>query len=166
MTEIAGEHERTMAFAEIALGQLKALRQPASPRNYEIWYSYATGYNPSLNQTINEILARAGNLNEADLEQIYANFISPTRLTDKIDNVGSRVMDEINQVMSMMDAAMGSANNYTESLADVTSKLGNAKDREGLRAIVESLVQTATEMMQNNHTLEQRLTASKQATHE
>ena len=45
-----------MAFAEIALGQIKALRQPAYPRNYEVWYAYATGYNPSLNQTINETL--------------------------------------------------------------------------------------------------------------
>ena len=33
-----------MAFAEIALGQIKALRQPATPRNYEVWYAYATGY--------------------------------------------------------------------------------------------------------------------------
>jgi diguanylate cyclase len=46
MTEPAGEHERTMAFAEIALGQIKALQQPAVPRNYEIWYAYATGYTP------------------------------------------------------------------------------------------------------------------------
>ena len=65
------EHERTMAFAEIALGQIKALRQSASPRNYEIWYAYATGYNPSLNQIINETLAAHGTLTEADLEQIY-----------------------------------------------------------------------------------------------
>ena len=162
MAEIADEHERTMAFAEIALGQLKALRQAATPRNYEIWYTYATGYSPSLNQTINETLARSGTLSDADLEQIYANFISPTRLTDKIDTVGARVMDEINQVMSMMDAATGSANNYTESLADVTNKLGNTKDRDGIRAIVESLVQTASEMKKDNHKLEQRLSASKQ----
>ena len=44
------EHERTMAFAEIALGQIKALRQPATPRNFEVWYSYATGYHPTLNE--------------------------------------------------------------------------------------------------------------------
>jgi diguanylate cyclase len=37
------EHERTMACVDIALGQLKALRQPATPRNYDIWYAYATG---------------------------------------------------------------------------------------------------------------------------
>ena len=42
----ADEHERTMAFAEIALGQIRALRQPATPRHFEIWYTYATGYNP------------------------------------------------------------------------------------------------------------------------
>ena len=37
------EHERTMAFAEIALGQIKALGLSAIPRNYEIFYAYATG---------------------------------------------------------------------------------------------------------------------------
>ncbi len=82
MAEHADEHERTMAFAEIALGQIKALRQAASPRNYEIWYAYATGYHPSLNQMINETLKRSGMLTEADLEQIYATYLSPTRLTD------------------------------------------------------------------------------------
>src|SRR5829696_8145684 len=85
MAELVDEHERTMAFAEIALSQIRALRQPAIPRNYEIWYTYATGYSPSLNQTINETLARSGTLSDADLEQIYASFVSPTRLTDKID---------------------------------------------------------------------------------
>src|SRR5215218_5704969 len=161
MSEPAGEHERTMAFAEIAFGQIKALRQPATPRNYEVWYTYATGYNPSLNQTINETLAKNGTLTDADLDQVYSTYISPTRFTDKIDDVGKRVMDEINQVMAMMDAAVGSASTYTESLTSVTDKLGSSKDRESLRAIVESLVATANEMKQNNHTLEERLNASK-----
>src|SRR4051794_34271366 len=121
MSEPAGEHERTLAFAEIALGQAKALRQPATPRNYEVWYAYATGYNPSLNQSINETLAQNGTLSDADMEQVYSTFISTSRFSDKIDNVGSRVMDEINQVMSMMDAALGSASNYTESLTSATN---------------------------------------------
>src|ERR1700755_3073602 len=151
-----------MAFAEIAFGQIKALHQAASPRNYEVWYTYATGYNPSLNQTINETLAQNGTLTEADLEQVYTTYISTTRFTDKIDNVGSRVMDEINQVMAMMDAAVGTASTYSESLNSVSDKLGNSKDREGLRAIVETLVATANEMKANNHALEQRLSASKE----
>jgi diguanylate cyclase len=161
MTDPGDDHERTMAFAEIAFAQIKALRQPATPRNYEVWYTYATGYNPSLNQTINESLAREGTLFDADLEKVYAAYISPTRLTDKFDKVGSRVVDEINQVMAMIDATAGSANNYTESLNSVSSKLGSANDHEGLRAVIESLLQTATEMKQDNVNLEQRLNVFK-----
>jgi len=163
MTGHADEHERTMAFAEIALGQIKALRQPATPRNYEIWYAYATGYHPSMNQKINDLLHQQnGALTDADLDQVYQDFLSPTRLSDRIDTVGSQVKGEIEQVMAMIDAAAGSANSYTESLADMSEKLGNSKDREGLRAIVESLVQTAKEMEVSNQKLEERLNASKQ----
>src|SRR5262245_11927564 len=98
MTAQADEHERTMAFAEIALGQIRALREPATPRHFEIWYTYATGYNPSLNQAINEALARTGTLSEAQIDKLYESFISANRLTDRIDDVGSQVMGEIEQV--------------------------------------------------------------------
>jgi diguanylate cyclase len=156
----ANEHERTLAFAEIALGQIKALRQPAYPRNYEIWYTYATGYNAALNQNINEALARNGTLSAADIDQIYDAHLSSTRLTDRIDNVGAKVVDEIDQIMAMIDAASGSAANYGASLANVTRKLG-AADREGLRTIIESLVVATKEMEKTNHALEARLKASK-----
>jgi diguanylate cyclase len=162
MTVHADEHERTMAFAEIALGQIRALRQSASPRNYEIWYTYATGYNPSLNQMINDLLARQGELSTGDLDQIYETYFSPSRVTERIDTVGSRVADEIDQVMAMIEAAAGSTNSYSESLADANQQLGRVKDREGIRTIIQSLVQTGQEMAQNNQKLEARLSASKQ----
>jgi len=156
------DHERSLAFAQIALGQIKALRQEASPRNYEIWYAYARGFNTSLNQMINELLSRNGNLSEADLERIHTTFFSPARITDRIDTVGSRVADEISQVMAMIDAAAGTAQNYSENLAGMSEKISSAKDREGLRTIVESLVQTTNDMHQTNNSLELKLNASKQ----
>jgi diguanylate cyclase len=160
MTVPSDEHERTMAFAEIALGQIKALRQPACPRNYEIWYTYATAYNSELNQSINEVLARNGALSELDLDQIYDAHLSPARMTDRIDTVGEKVLDEIEQVMAMIESAVGSASNYAESLVDVTRTLGSTKDRDGLRTIVERLVATAREMEKTNQTLEGHLNAS------
>src|SRR6202035_2296173 len=138
MTGPKDDHERTMAFAEIAFGQIKALRQPASPRHFEIWYSYATGYNPSLNQLINEMLARDGTLTESNINQIYETYISPTRFTDRIDHVGAQVKGEIEQVMAMIGAAAGSASHYTENLASASELLGNTADGAGLRTIVES----------------------------
>jgi len=162
----ADVHERTIAFAEIALGQIKALRQPATPRVYEIWYTYATGYQQALNQAINKILAAKGNLSPADMDAIYDAHLAPSRLTDRIDSVGSKVVEEISQVMATIDHAVGSATNYSDNLASMTEQLGQAKDREGLRVIIEGLVQTTQEMERNNQTLEDRLKAFKQEINE
>ena len=156
------EHERTLAFAEIALDQIKALSAPASPRNFEIWYHYATGYNPGLNQTINETLAKNGTLSEADLDAIYTTYLASNRVSERIDTVGSRVLDEIKQVLDMIQVAAGSATSFSENLADASKKLEHAKDGEGLRGVIECLVQGAKEMELNNKKLEARLSTSKQ----
>jgi diguanylate cyclase len=162
MTAPREEHERTFGFAQIALEQMRSLGQPASPRNFEIWYNYATGYNQALNRSINQTLEQKGALSEADLEQIYETYILTTRLGDRIDSVGSRVLDEIKQVLGMMDAAAGSASSYSESLADASAKLAGTEDRETLRIVVARLVEGAKDMELANKKLEASLSASKQ----
>src|SRR3954468_18850669 len=107
VVNLLDEHDRTLAFAQIALGQIKSLRQTAIPRNYEIWYVYATGYNPQLNKIINETLARSGKLTEADLDQIYETYLSHIKMTDRIDKVGARVIGEIDDVMKVLGDALG-----------------------------------------------------------
>ena len=156
------EHERTLAFAEIALQQIRALHQPALPRNFEIWYQYATGYNAELNRSINETLAQKGALDDADVDRIYATFLSPSRLSDRIDSVGSRMMDEIKHVHDMIDTATGSATSYSASLADASAKLEGVNDGAALRAVIERLMSGAKEMETNNKKLEARLSASRQ----
>jgi diguanylate cyclase len=162
MSGSSDECERTLAFAEIAVGQMKALRQPAYPRNYEVWYAYATGYNPSLNQSINEALIRnGGTLSAADIDQIYDTYLSPARLTDRLDNVGSQIVDEIDRVMGMIDTARGSTSRYGESLAHATQDLGSAQDLDGMLNIVENLVRATRSMEEHNSRLEASLKASK-----
>jgi len=156
------EHERTIAFAEVALDQIRALSQSASPRNYEIWFNYATGYNPALNQLINQTLSEKGTLAETDLEHIFFTYIANTRTSDRIDAVNGRLLDEVKQVIETVGAAGNSASTYSDSLADATEKLSGAKDSEALRAIIERLVGGAKEMRTNNERLEARLSASKQ----
>jgi diguanylate cyclase len=161
------EHECTLAFAEVALQQIKALRQPASPRNFEIWYQYATGYTPELNRSINETLAQKGTLGEADIDQIYNTYLSPNRVSDRLDTLGSRMAGEIKQVLDMIDTAAGSATSYSASLADASERLQGASndlpggnDGAALRAVIELL--GAKEMETSNKKLEARLSASRQ----
>jgi len=158
---VLDEHERTMAFAEVALGQIRSLRQTAVPRNYEIWYVYATGYNAPLNKIINETLARSGKLTEADLEQIYDTYLSHIKTTDRIDKVGARVIGEIDDVMVLLTDALGMSASYNASLDGATQKLSSAKTREQVKAVVQSLMKSTHEMRETNKALEERLTLSK-----
>ncbi len=161
MAKVPDEHERTMAFAEIALAQIKSLRQSAIPRNYEIWYVYATGYNSPLNKIINETLARNGKLTEADLEQIYETYLSQIKITDRIDKVGARVIGEIDGVVKLINDALGMSASYDDSLSGATQKLAVAEHRDQVKAIMESLVKSTRQMRGTNKALEERLTLSK-----
>lgn len=161
MIKVLDEHERTMAFAEVALGQIKSLRQTAIPRNYEIWYVYATGYNAPLNKIINETLSRNGKLTEADLEQLYDTYLSQIKTTERIDKVGARVIGEIDDVMTLITEALSVSSNYDDSLTGASQKLAVAKSSEQVRAIVETLVKSTREMRDTNKVLEDRLTLSK-----
>ena len=155
------EHERTMAFAELALGQIRSLRQSAVPRNYEIWYVYATGYNSPLNKIINETLARNGHLTEADLEQIYETYLSHLKTTDRIDKVGARVIGEIDDVMRLIDDALEMSTSYDASLSGASEKLTSAQSREEIRSVVDTLTKSTHEMRDTNKALEERLALSR-----
>jgi diguanylate cyclase len=161
VVKVLDEHERTMAFAEVALGQIRSLRQTAVPRNYEIWYVYATGYNPPLNKIINETLARNGRLTEADLEQIYETYLSHIKTTDRIDKVGARVIGEVDDVIKLLTEALGMSTSYGASLDGASEKLAVAESPEQIKAIVETLVKSTREMRSTNKALEERLTLSK-----
>jgi diguanylate cyclase len=158
---VLDEHERTMAFAELALGQIKSLRQTAVPRNYEIWYVYATGYNSPLNKIINETLARNGKLTEADLEQIYETYLSHIKTTDRIDKVGARVIGEIDEVMQLIGDALSVSATYDASLSGASERLSSADSSDQVKAIVDALVKSTREMRDTNKALEERLILSK-----
>ena len=108
MSGQAEEHERTMAFCEIALGQIKALRQPATPRNYEIWYAYATGYHPSLNQKINETL---GQTNE-QLDETVTIRGQPHRVHQALHRSLSHTSYHVGQIVYVAKGMRGKDWNY------------------------------------------------------
>jgi diguanylate cyclase len=162
MIEKHDEHERTLAFAETALNQIKALKLSAHPRNFEVWYAYATGHNPGLNQAINDFVARQAPLTDHELERVYDAHLSPVRFSERIEAVGGKIMGEIEQVMSMIDVAIGSASDYGESLAGAAKDIAPDADRDQLRLIVETLVRSTQEVEVTNQTLQKRLVDSRE----
>jgi diguanylate cyclase len=162
MVSSEGEFERTIGIAESAIERIKALRHPANPHNFEVWYTYATGMNPALNHAINELIGANDTISEAQVEEIYLKHFSAADIGERIDKVGTQIAGEIEQVMAMIDASIGTADDYSKSLSGATAGMTTDGDREQVRMIVESLVSATREVETKNHVMQQRLKDSRQ----
>jgi diguanylate cyclase len=149
-----------MAIAEAALGQITSRNQPADPRAYALWYKFAAEDGGLFSAAVNSRLARSGTLSAKDIDELHNAHISPTDAPVKVDRLGARVADEIEQVMAMIGAAEGSASSYSANLTNASRRLGTVRDRDGVRAIVESLVLAAKEMETSNGKLQDQLQAT------
>jgi diguanylate cyclase len=157
----ADEHERTMAIATRAVAQIKALRLAATPRNFEIWYAYASNEYPSLNLVINDMLARRVGMVDATIDDLGSRYVSPGDIKERIDTVGSRVARKISQVVATIDSSIGTASASSEDLSQVRDSLAAIQHREALRAVVERMVRAASGMQSDQHRLETQFDESK-----
>jgi diguanylate cyclase len=156
------DFDRAVSLADAALAQIKSLRHPPTPRNFELWFTYASGQNPSLNNAIGNILSDTGTISVAQVEELYLKHFSAAQIGEKIDKVGSQIAGEIEQVMSMIDAAIGSADSYSKSLAGASQNMADEGDRDQIRTIIESLVSATREVETANSEMQQRLKDSRQ----
>jgi diguanylate cyclase len=157
MSQLKDKHRDTIGIAESALEQITTHDLPADPKSYELWYKYATGKSGMLCAAVNGRLDRQGTLSPKDVEELYATHVSPSDASAKVGNLGARIADEIEQVMAMLDAAEGSAIDYSKNLSEVSQQLGAVRDREGVRAIVETLVLSTKDMEVTNVKLQDQL---------
>lgn len=151
------EIERSYAHGDIALGHVKTRRFHAMPRNYEIWYSYVSGIYNALSNSINDILSKKGVINQDDLDDIYEQYLSPTRISGEVDKVGAQVVGEIDQMMSLIEVALSHNGEYRENLSTATEELKTTHSAEKLRAVVRNLLMKTQENEENSRLLESHL---------
>lgn len=150
-----------MELAELALSQIKALRHPAYPRVYEVWYIYAAGHDRSFNQAIQDLLALNGRLTVADLDVLYDTHLSPQRVTDRVDKAGTKAIDEFEAVGTVVDSAIGSSRSHSSILEMAISQLHDTVDTETVHAIAEVLLARTADMAKSYHSVMAQLQTRK-----
>lgn len=156
------DFRRTIVYGETALGHLRKNEIPAFPRHYELWYTYAAGFNHALNRAVNEILRATGRITPLQVSELYDKFVSPSRLGERIEEVGGQMSEEIGALLGTIDASLTSANNYGKSLDGASQALSSSLDAEKVRAIINLLMDATRESAATNQRLETRLAESRQ----
>ncbi len=154
------EFLRTIGYGEAAVAQLRRNENAAYPRNYELWYNYCAGFNHALNRAVNDILRSKGQIDTAELHAIYNEFISPSRLSDRIEDVGGRISGEIDGVMEAVNKTITANATYAGTLSDASTKLDDAPNLARLRGIVGDLLVATQQTEKVNRDLEGQLADS------
>jgi diguanylate cyclase len=158
MSGSRGDNEHTFALAARALELMKSYGSSASPRSYAVWYTYVAGLKPQLNDALKRITTERGVLTEADVDFLHETFLGGGRLTGEAERTSTSVVGEINEIMEMLDLALGSTMKYGQSLEAFSADLeAPAVNRARVREIVASLVVATRDVSSTNRTLEARL---------
>jgi diguanylate cyclase len=149
--------ERSYFIGQRALELMRAYGSAADPRSYEVWYTYVSGDKPALNDTIKKLTAEKGSLTQGDIENLCAEYLSGRHVAADTEKASALMLGEIEQVMDMIDVALGSTAQYGESLQAFSNDLAGPADRVRIREMIASAVRATHEVTETNQQLEARL---------
>ncbi|MFN3225510.1 MAG: GGDEF domain-containing protein [Hyphomicrobiales bacterium] len=154
---------RTYQIAEHAIAKIKTNELAAFPPNYEIWFSYAAGFNPALNKRINEILRAGKHVDQETLEDIREEFFGAGSFEERVDAVGGKLSGKVSEIMELINDAAGQTSGYSDELQDASQRLtNNASDEQKVKAIVEKLISVTDEVEKSNRSMSNKLLESEQ----
>jgi diguanylate cyclase len=156
------EIKRSLLNGEIAFNHLKQRAFSAQPRNYEVFYTYVSGFYNALSNRINELLSQNGALKQDDIDGLYESYLSPTRLTKEVDKVGTQVIGEITNVLGLLDTAVEQSSSLGHSLTKAQDELSGEVTQSKLHSIVKNLVQVAQISETKNQALEESLRVTRE----
>lgn len=147
-------------LGEKALGYIKYNQTEARPDDYELWFNYASGLKPELNEKIKQLLSQTPHIPQDKLDELYSQFFMVDDVSERVEGISSQVSHELTDIMEMVGTSLANTESYSESLEVFTSELGDIDDVGSLKMMISSMANATFEMAQNTRELEGKLQTS------
>lgn len=153
--------ERLFQLAEMALSEIKKHGLTPTPKNYEIWYAHCNSERTELSKKLENKIKTQQSLTENDLEDIYDEHFTQMKVGSKINELSSKLSDELDTIMSRIEQANTTATSYGQSLENFEKTVSQTNQPAEIHAMIETLMRATAEMQTNNKQLEAQLMASR-----
>ena len=156
------DRDRSFVLAQRSFELMRDYCACATPRAYAVWYLYASGTQPLMNDAIKRLTAQNGTLTNTDIESLHDTYIDGRRLAVEVDRMNSSLIAEVEGIMEMIEVSIRSTAQYGESLQALSQDIANtATTRTRLREIVTMIIANTRDVTANNRTLEARMRESR-----
>lgn len=160
------ERNRSLALGEAAMGHIKSHTIAAVPRNYEIWYAYASGADARLKEALEKVIANQAVIDQTHLDAIFSVYFVQENDQGRVEAIGDIFSQHLGQIIHSLDEAAYHSSSFGADLAGAATLMKTAASPEMLRATIEAALASTRAVEANNRALKQRLETSLQEAHQ
>ncbi len=150
-----------MAEAEVYAAQALDLavryRTPPIPRNFEVWYTYATRQNSALNTSLERVMEDGTPIESWWIEQVYNDFLSPKGLNDGVAKISRRMDTELGGILTHLQNGMKGNSKAVAAIRQVQSRVGQATDKQVIAELGSLLNEIGSQQLKEARRLGQSL---------
>lgn len=149
-------------YAEAAMQLMDQHNVPSTPQNFMIWYAYASGSDPDLKNTLDDLVSDSAAVSQEDSAEIFDRYFSQFTQGKDIQKTGSDMSDLVSDVMSLVNQATDDAEVFGAALEDSVGSLTNLSDPTAVGHVVKLLAENTKKMLSQNRQLQGKLETSSQ----
>ncbi|GMV63666.1 MAG: hypothetical protein AMXMBFR74_28340 [Parvibaculum sp.] len=139
---------------------------PPAPDNYSVWFRYASGRLPELNQEIDSRIASALPVDLDTTMSLQKKYLTEGKLTDVTLTTGARINTEVDQILRIIEESVGNSTALGTTVREASEGLTSQSSASDVRSAVEAIVNASRKMEQRSTELEEHLQATKKELNE
>jgi diguanylate cyclase len=155
---MSGSSELVQArgIADNAVRLMLANEVPPTPRNFTVWYAYASGALPELKRTVDILISNKQAFTPERSAELFTRYCDSPAQVNQLQETGGRLLYIVDQVRKHLDSAAGNATNFGKTLDNFSTKIGDQASTE-VQVLITDLVAETQKVAQRNKALEERL---------
>jgi diguanylate cyclase len=164
--ELGLQSEREQALAKTTLALMGDCGVSPTPDNYELFYTYAAGENPSVGRIIGDMISARRPFTPAVLRELRERCFARDRAERAVQSIGETVSVSLDDAVAKLEAASKQVGEYGNTLSAAHGELRDEHSPETLKALVGNLVSATKSMESRTRALEHELQDSSQQVNE
>lgn len=157
---MVNQNERAQALAKAALGLMAERRVAPTPENYQLFYAYASGDNPSASRVMGDMIAGKRSFSPVVLEDLRDRFFGTARLETAVESIGTEITGAMDNVLQKLASAERDTVAYGRTLSAASGELGGGRAPADMQKLVNGLLGATQAMEMRTKTLEAELQRS------
>lgn len=157
-----GDIEVSRKIATRAMSQLDCCKMAPNPRNFEIFYVYASDANQPLQRAVRKIMAKKARMSSSDAERLHRKYLVEKSVATKLSEIGKGVGSLISQIRMHLKSPGPSPEEFEKVLDELSGKFDCASSSDQYEDCFQLIAETANEMKQLNETVQEKFENSQE----